>query len=93
MPPTKVRTKRKSTAVYKPADPLDKKFFGTIEDQARAFRLVMRHCIYPIIASTPMVGLGGGVYITATGSTWPEAVDNLCTTANLTETNHYHGVN
>lgn len=80
MPPTKK---------YKPVDPYAKENFGLSSSiQARAFRLMIRHGLYAIHASQPMVGLGGGRRENATGKTWPEAVFNLCDLVGLTETNH-----
>ena len=58
-----------------------------IEKQAKAFRLAMRHGIYPIYNATPMVRLGGGRSEFSTGETYEDAVLKLCDDLKLTEIN------
>jgi hypothetical protein len=73
---------------YKPANPLSKENWGTEEEQARAFRLMVRHGLYPMYGSQPHIGLGGGRMEHAYGQTWPEAIFSLCSQLHLTESNH-----
>jgi hypothetical protein len=75
---------------YTPPDPFEGGNWGSTEEQALAFRLMVRHGIYPVFGSAPEVGLGGGRPEISYGTTWPEAVFNLCEQVGLTETNHFH---